>query len=197
MLEGLESDSEDLVLGVLLHDIGKPPTYEIRDRITFYGHVPLGAAMAEDICRRLHCSNKLTDSVTDLVAQHLRFIDVPNMRQSTLRRFLSQESFEKHMELHRLDCQASHGDLSIHEFCKNKLEEFRQEEKLLRPEPLLNGNDLIAMGLQPGPLFSEMLKRVEDAQLEEEIATTAEAKQLIRREFQDAFPSKKKKKSAS
>lgn len=197
MLEALESKEEDLVFAVLFHDVGKPPTYEVRDRITFYGHVQVGVALAEDICCRLRCSNELTDGVKDLVAQHLRFIDVPKMRQSTLRRFLSQDNFAKHMELHRVDCLASHGDLSTYDFCNVKLKEYRLERKALRPEPLISGDDLISMGLEPSPIFAKILKRVEDAQLEEEIATKEEAKKLVRQEFKQVFSPRRKKENES
>lgn len=143
--------SPTLALAVLLHDVGKPGTFAFGDRIRFDGHAELGARMAEEICRRLKLSGVQIQQVVRLVKDHLRFMHVRQMRESTLRRFLRTEGFEEHLELHRLDCLASHGDLSNYDFCRKKLSELDREA--LAPPPLINGHDLIALGLEPGPLF--------------------------------------------
>jgi tRNA nucleotidyltransferase/poly(A) polymerase len=153
-----------LALAILLHDIGKPPTFTVRERIRFDGHDHKGAEMAERVCRRLRLSSEETAEVVELVREHLRFIPVREMRESTLKRFLRKDNIGRHLELHRLDCLASHGDLTSYGFCLEKLEEFGQEA--MRPRPLLNGDDLIALGLEPGPVFSEILAQLEDLQLE-------------------------------
>ena len=171
----------DLALAILLHDVGKPPTLIVRDRIRFDGHDQKGAEMAEAIGRRLRLPVQQIEEVSELVREHLRFIPVQEMRESTLKRFLRKENVEKHLELHRLDCRASHGDLTSYHFCRAKLEEFSQEA--MRPEPLLNGHDLIALGLTPGPLFSEILSSLEDLQLEGKIATRDEALEWVRSHF--------------
>jgi poly(A) polymerase len=181
MLSLSENPSPELALGILLHDIGKPPTFEIRGRIRFDGHAEVGAELAAAICRRLRLSNELADTVVELVRDHLRFMNVREMRQSTLRRFLSKGNFADHLELHRLDCLGSHQDLSNYEFCIEKLGEFAQEP--IRPEPLINGHDLIEMGLRPGPLFSDILTAVEDRQLEGEISTREEALKWVRKNW--------------
>ncbi len=168
----------DLALAILLHDVGKPPTLTVRDRIRFDGHDQKGAEMAEAIGRRLRLSVQQIEELIELVREHLRFIPVQEMRESTLKRFLRKENVEKHLELHRLDCLASHGDLTSYDFCRAKLEEFSQEA--MRPDPLLNGHDLIALGLTPGPLFSEILSSLEDLQLEGKIVTREEALEWVR-----------------
>jgi poly(A) polymerase len=173
MFEEAEDLTETLALGVLLHDVGKPPTLTFEDRIRFHGHAELGAKMAGKICRRLRLSNSLTIQVVDLVANHLRFMHVREMRESTLKRFIRKKHFREHLELHRLDCLGSHGDLSNYDFCEEKLEESGQE--VIRPKPLINGHDLIALGLKPGPIFSEILGLVEDRQLEGTLTTREEA----------------------
>ena len=173
--------SPTLALAVLLHDVGKPGTFAIRERIRFDGHAELGAQMAEKICRRLKLSGAQIQQVVRLVKDHLRFMHVRQMRESTLRRFLRTEGFEEHLDLHRLDCLASHGDLSNHDFCRDKLNELDQEA--LAPPPLINGHDLIALGLKPGPLFSEILKRAEDLQLEGVLAAREEALSWVRKTY--------------
>jgi len=182
MLERMApASSFDFALSVLLHDVGKPPTFSIKERIRFDNHCQVGAKMSEEICTRLKLSRKQTEKVVELVREHLRFKDVRLMRESKLKRFLRGEYFSNHLELHRLDCLASHGDLSNWEFCKQKLEEIGPEE--MRPERLITGRDLIQMGYVPGPLFSEILTTVEDAQLEGNVKDREAALELIRRQF--------------
>jgi poly(A) polymerase len=190
MLEKMvPASSFDFALSVLLHDVGKPPTFSPpkasasggKDRIRFDNHCQVGAEMAEQICTRLRLSRKQTEKVVELVREHLRFKDVRLMRESKLKRFLRGEHFLDHLELHRLDCLASHGDLSNWEFCKQKLEEIGPEE--MRPERLVTGHDLIQMGYVPGPLFSEILTAVEDAQLEGRVKDREAALELIQKQF--------------
>ena len=181
MLDRMGMTSPTLALGVMLHDVGKPPTFEVRDRIRFNEHAEVGAKMVEEICRRLKSSNFEVEQVRELVRNHLKFMDVQNMRPSTLKRFLRTEGFEEHLELHRLDCMCSHGDLTNWAFCKRALEEMEPEE--IRPKPLINGYDLIDLGYTPGPRFREILSLVEDAQLEGQIKNREEALKLIEGTF--------------
>jgi poly(A) polymerase len=183
MLDRLdEKCSPTLGMGVLLHDVGKPPTFRVApDRIRFDGHVEVGTRMAEDICRRLRFSNDDTEQIAGLVANHLRFAAALRMKESTLKRFLRLSRFEEHLELHRLDCLASHGDLTSYEFVRQKLASTPAEQ--VRPQPLVTGDDLIAAGYQPGPRFKEILTAVEDAQLEGRLASKAAALEFVRRDF--------------
>lgn len=164
MLNMLDHPTTPLALGVLLHDVGKPPTFRIADRIRFDNHTEVGAVMAEVIGRRLRLSSDEIDQVMALVRHHLRFKDVFQMRPATLKRFARMNRFEEHLELHRLDCLASHGDLSAWRFVKDFLARTPPEE--LRLRRLLTGDDLIALGYPPGPRFAEILDAVEDAQLD-------------------------------
>jgi poly(A) polymerase len=179
MLEGLrKGTSKTTALGVLLHDVGKPPTFRVApDRIRFDQHAEVGTKMAEEICRRLRLSNDDTEQVCALVANHMRFGDVKRMKSSTLKRFFRLPRFQEHLELHRLDCLSSHRDLSLYEFVKEKLHSMPAEH--ICPQPLLNGNDLIRAGYRPGPQFKELLTAVEDAQLEGSIGTREEAFSLL------------------
>ena len=164
LLGQLENAPLTLALGALFHDIGKPPTFQMADRIRFNEHEKVGAAMTEKIMERLKYSREEIDRVVALVAQHMVFKDTRQMRAATLKRFLRQPHFDELLALHKLDCLASHGNLSAHEFCVEEL--TRQTPETLRPMPLITGNDLIALGLKPGPQFAVILKDVEDRQLE-------------------------------
>ena len=179
MLGLMENAPLALALGVLLHDIGKPPTFEQLDRIRFNEHERVGAALAESILTRLKYSNEEIERVVSLVRQHMVFKDAGHMRPATLKRFLRQPDFDAHLELHRLDCLASHGNLDMHQFCKTQREALSAET--LNPPPLITGNDLIALGLTPGPRFKIILKEVEDEQLEGRLASKEQALEFVRR----------------
>jgi poly(A) polymerase len=186
MIEGLPAGSSPtLAWGVLLHDVGKPPTYkpasQTGDRIRFDHHVDVGVRMAEAICRRYKFSNEETEQIIALVANHMRFGAVEEMRKSTLKRFVRLPRFEEHMELHRLDCMSSHRNLESYGFVRRFLEETPVEE--VRPQRVLTGTDLSEMGYIPGPVFSEILSAVEDAQLEGQIKTKEEAEEFVRKKF--------------
>jgi poly(A) polymerase len=179
MLESMREPSRTLAWGVLLHDIGKPPTFRIADRIRFDGHAEVGTAMAKNRLEELKASNEDIERVSSLVANHMRFKDVPNMRVSTLKRFLRIPHFEEHLELHRLDCLASNGRTDVYQFLQAKLAEFQVEQ--LRPRRLLTGDDLIQAGYAPGPAFKKVIELAETAQLEGEIETREQALALARR----------------
>jgi poly(A) polymerase len=174
--------SNTLAWGALLHDVGKPPTFRVApDRIRFDGHVEVGVKMAAEICRRLRFSKHETDRILALVDNHMRFADVQRMKQSTLKKFLRLPAFDEHLELHRLDCLSSHGNLDSYDYSQEQLRSLPPEA--VRPTPLLTGHDLIAAGYQPGPRFKEILSAIEDAQLEGRLASHDTAMEYVRREF--------------
>jgi len=181
LLEGMHNPTLTLALGALLHDVGKPNTFRIAERIRFDGHVEEGVRLTRQILGRLRFSNNETEQVEALVANHMKFKDLTQMRQSTLKRFLRMPDFLEHLELHRLDCMASNKRLESYEFARQKLNEFPDEH--LKPQPLVTGTDLIAAGYHPGPIFSAILGAVEDAQLEGRIHTAGEGLALVREMF--------------
>ncbi len=186
MLEQLPAGTPPtLAWGVLLHDVGKPPTFrsaaETGDRIRFDGHVEVGSRMAEEICKRLRFSHDDSQQIAALVANHLRFKDVGQMRVATLKRFLRLPRFDEHLELHRLDCLSSHRKLDAYDFVQRFLAETPPSQ--VRPERLLTGEDLKELGFAPGPVFSAILRAVEDAQLDGQVRSREEALELVLREY--------------
>jgi poly(A) polymerase len=186
MLDGLRQPSPTLAWAVLLHDVAKPTTFQKTDRIRFNGHAELGAKMAVQILNRLRSSSADVERVRDLVAQHLKFIDLRNMRESTRRRFLRQDLFPELLELHRLDCLSSHRNLDTYNECTRLLNELPVEA--LRPPRLLSGHDLMALGVPAGPAIGRILRLLEDAQLEGAISTPAEARALAAAELARPTP---------
>ena len=176
--------SMTLAWGALLHDVGKPPTFcRAPDRIRFDGHVVVGVAMAAEICRRFRFSNEETRQIVALVENHMRFMDTRRMKDSTLKRFFRLERFEEHLALHRMDCMAGSGFLENWEFARAKW--LAMPEETVRPKPLITGRELIAAGYRPGARFKEILRAVEDAQLEGTIGSADEALGLVRDRFGD------------
>ena len=176
-----DNPSIELVLSVLLHDIGKPSTYsfdEAAGRIRFNGHDKLGAEMSNQILRDLKFSNSIIEDVVQMVANHMTFKDVQKMRQSKLKRFMSRSTFSDEKELHRVDCLGSWGGLDNYDFLNEKMIEFANEPII--PAPLLTGKDLIEFGWAPGPNLGETLNSVQDLQLEGTLNSKEEALEWIK-----------------
>lgn len=176
-----DAPSLELALGVMLHDIGKPPTFsydEEDDRIRFNGHDRVGAEMAEKILRRLKYSNKTVEAACAMVANHMNFMNVQDMRTAKVKRFLSRPTIEDEMELHRVDCASSNGFTENYDFLRKKQQEFAAEP--LIPEPLITGKDLIDLGYEPGPDFKHILQAVQTEQLEGRVADRDQAMGFVR-----------------
>jgi putative nucleotidyltransferase with HDIG domain len=178
MLEQMPAGaSETLPWAVILHDVGKPATAE-RDpktgAIHFYGHEKIGAEMARAILNRLRFPKKQTEEIVACVRNHMQFKDVKQMRKATLRRLLLRETFPLELELHRLDCLGSHGDLSHYDFLLEQAEELKKKPAI-RP-PLLTGDDLIELGMKPGPTMGALLAEIREKQLADELKTSRQAK---------------------
>jgi len=188
LLEKLKpGSSSTLSWGALLHDIGKPATYQPPDpavpgdRIRFNGHVEVGVRMAEAILARLRFSNEDAEQIVALVKNHMRFGDIKSMRESTLARFFRLPQFEEHLALHWMDCSSSHGDLTLYNFACERFNAATPET--IRPKLLVTGRDLIAAGYRPGTQFKEMLEVAEDAQLEGLVTDRANALKMLRERF--------------
>jgi poly(A) polymerase len=185
MLEKLSSGSDELLpWAVLFHDIAKPVTAE-RDAKTgaihFYGHEKVGAEMARAILNRLRFPKKQIDEIVACVLHHMQFKDVKQMRKATLRRLLLRETFPLELELHRLDCLGSHGDLELYDFLIQQAEELKKKPAI-RP-PLLTGDDLIKLGMKPGPAMGALLNEIREKQLADELKNGREAKSWAKKQI--------------
>ncbi len=182
MLEKLPTNANDsLSWAVLLHDIAKPVTAERNaqtGKIHFYGHEKVGAEMAETILQRLRFPNKQIEKIVTAVRHHMQFKDVKSMRTATLRRLLMRETFPLELELHRLDCLGSNGNLEHYDFLVTQAEALKQMPAL--QPALLSGNDLIALGVTPGKKIGELLHEIRERQLADELKTAAEAKDWLK-----------------
>ena len=165
MLNQMDAPSAQLAWAALLHDVGKPPTLTTdTDRIRFNCHAEVGSDMATQILRRLRFGNDDIAFITACVRGHMRTMDVPHMRRATLRRMVGASTFPVELELHRLDCIGSHGDMDNY----NRLVAFRDEmaNEPVLPSPWITGHDILALGLTEGPQVGHWLRRAYEAQLE-------------------------------
>jgi poly(A) polymerase len=179
---GAASAHPSLPWAVILHDIAKPATVErdpVTGKIHFYDHEKVGAALAGRILQRLRFPKKQTDEIVACVRQHMQFKDVKQMRKATLRRLLLRETFSLELELHRLDCLGSHGALDHYEFLVQQAAEL-EKQPAIRP-PLLTGDDLIALGVKPGPAMGALLAEIREKQLQDELKTPRQAKAWARK----------------
>ena len=182
LLGHLDAPSETLAYGCLLHDVAKPVCFrQDGERVTFYGHTEKGAAMAEEILKRLKRGRAVWERVSYLVHNHLRHVQAPEMRLSTLKRFLREDGIDELLELTRIDALSSNGNLRYYQFCKEQLAALEVEE--IRPAPLVRGHDLIELGFTPGPMFAEILRQVEDQQLGGELRNREEALDWVKRNY--------------
>jgi poly(A) polymerase len=187
LFDHLEAPSPELAMGALLHDVGKAPTIvHAPDRIRFPRHARVGAEMADEIARRLRFSNDSRERIVALVENHMRFMDIRNMKTSTLKRFLRLESFDEHLALHRADCLSSHRNLDNWDFARERLRELGEEQ--LRPARLVGGRDLMALGWPPGPGLGRELAKLEELQLEGSISTREEALEVARADLPSSQP---------
>jgi poly(A) polymerase len=178
-----EKVSPRLVFAVLFHDVAKPVTAKVDEtgRIRFNEHDRIGAQMTEGIMRRLRFSGAEIEATVEMVKQHMVFKDAPKMRVAKLKRFMARPTFDDELELHRVDCESSHRMLDNYEFLLRKREEFANEPII--PPPLVRGDDLIALGLKPGPKFGEILEAVETRQLEGSLRSREEALEWVKRQY--------------
>ncbi len=178
-LSFLQNPTPVLAWSALLHDIGKPATFSHTDRIRFNNHGRVSARMAKNILRRMKSSRALMNDVYACIDNHMNFINVTEMRLSTLKKFLSRKTLGDELELHRADCLASHGNTDNYTFLVSKKKEM--DEAALKPKPYLTGKDLITLGFTPGPIFGVILDKVYDLQLDEKITTPEEARTWVKK----------------
>ncbi|MBI4358959.1 MAG: CCA tRNA nucleotidyltransferase [Candidatus Omnitrophica bacterium] len=182
LMDRLENPSLALAFGALFHDVGKPDTFSDEGkRIHFYNHPKVGAEMTRNIMTRLRFSNREITEVVSCVENHMKFANVREMRLGKLKQFVARDNFPTELELHRIDCLASHGQLDLFEFLKGKVKVFKEEE--LKPRRFLTGDDLIALGIKPGPVMKEILEEAYTLQLEGKMESHAQALDWARNRF--------------
>ncbi len=163
VLDHVPADDPVLSWAAVLHDVGKPPTFErAADRIRFTGHDVLSAQMAERMLRRLRAPRRWIEAVVEICRDHIRIASLPQMGKTKRERWLRTELFPAHLAFHRADCLGSHGDLHIYEFARRALAELPPEP----PPPLVSGADVLALGVGEGPMVGQLL-RAAQAEIEQ------------------------------
>jgi tRNA nucleotidyltransferase/poly(A) polymerase len=176
----LRRPSLTLAFGTLLRDTGAVKTSITPEEAPGRNNAEQSAAIAEAVCRRLRISNEEIGRIVSLVLHHTDFSRIHDMRESALKKFLWRPDIDEQLELYRVDRLSSRGDLELYEYCRQKIQEFAGETI---PAPLITGEDLIAMGYSPGPIFKKILEDIENLQLEGALHTREEALFHVRTAF--------------
>ena len=158
MLQLLQDPNFELAAAVLLHRLGEK---------------------VGGVCKRLRFSNHETDHIEWLVVHQHDLVEAPQLSQAKLKRLLSHPLVENLLALFRVETLATNSDLNSVVYCEEYLRNTPTE--VIDPPVLVTGDDLAALGMQPGPLFKELLDAVRDAQLNGEIETRDEAIELVKR----------------
>jgi tRNA nucleotidyltransferase/poly(A) polymerase len=179
MLNALERRTPLLVWSVLLHDIGKPLTaVRAPDRIRFNRHAEEGADAAAALLQRLRFSNADAADIVHCIRNHMRFMHVRAMRPARLRRLIGAPTFDAELELHRVDCLASHGDLENYTFLCAQRAAYAPRQAL--PAAWIRGEDVLALGVPPGPRVGALLRAAYDAQLDGRVSGRAALLEWLR-----------------
>jgi len=168
-------DNAVLAWAIVMHDIGKPATYAIgpKGNITAHGHAEKGARMAEELLPKLRFDTKTIQKVVWIVENHMKLFDFKNMKQASRMKLIANENFDNLLELHRLDCLSSNGDLSSYEFIKHIQSSTPISQ--IKPERLIDGKDVMAMDVKPGKMVGKILEEIADQQREGKITTKEQA----------------------
>ncbi len=176
--EGLVNNKV-LAWAIVLHDIAKPNTWSNEGgKITAHGHAEVGAKVAREILEGLRFDTKTIDSIVWIVENHMKLFNFKDMKQANRMKIIANENFDNLLELHRLDCVSSNGNLESFEFTKHIKESTPATQ--IRPERLIDGNDLIALGMKPGKDFKVILEGINDQQREGKVKTRDEALNALR-----------------
>ena len=172
--------AETLAFGVLFHDIAKPQclVVDADGRMTYYGHTEIGARMGAEILERLRRPRAVQERVAYLVHNHLRMTMAPRMRRATLKRMLAEDGFAELLDLSLLDTLGSSSYLGFYHFCRRAMASMSADE--IRPPRLITGEDLIAIGLPPGPAFKQILTEIDDHHLDGTLKTRDDALRYLR-----------------
>lgn len=165
----------------LWHEIGKPQALKLNNGKNFNGHEQLGSQLARHLGERLKMSRQDIQSIGLLIEDQLKFRSVFEMREATLKRWLAEAHFENSLALHRATALVSDGNLAFYEFCASRFQEARKGPASLAR--LIDGEDLIQLGLDPSPKFSKILRAVEDLALENKLKTKDQALEYVLKHF--------------
>lgn len=174
--------SKELVWATLLHDIGKPGTYEQKaDRIHFDGHAELSAQMAKQILKRFKFSKAEINKITWMIDHHMTIGFIPEMRRAHQAALFWHPWFEDLMKLHYCDEHGSHPpDLSLYETVMKLYHELKDQKLLGELKVFFDGKDLQKdFGLKPGPQIKEVLEALKMAQIEEVVQNKEEARRFV------------------
>jgi len=180
--------SLSLIFAAFLHDVGKPDVFnrDEKGKITFYNHAEKSAEIAQKICDRLKMKTELSKRITTLIEKHMTMYQIENMTKPKIYKLLFEamprgETSHELIRLNRSDLLGSiSGEKKWYDIARRNVKEFSLKSKNKEIKPFINGDDLIAMGLKPGPTFKRIIDKIRDEQIEGNILTREQALDRMR-----------------
>ena len=182
-----QSDSFDLRLAALMHDIAKPQTKRFVEDVgwTFHGHEDLGARMVERIGRRMRLPLSTIKYVQKLVRLHLRPMQLvdESVTDSAIRRLMVEagNEIDDLMMLCRADITSKNPEkvkqyLANFDMVEAKMQVVEEKDKLRNFQPAINGNIIMqTLNIPAGPQVGKIKKAIVDAILDGKIPNEEKA----------------------
>jgi tRNA nucleotidyltransferase/poly(A) polymerase len=184
-----------LRLACLLHDNAKPETYSSADgRIRFHGHDNLGAEKAVAVCRRMKLSRDTEKAITAVIKQHMRLFNLAapgGPSKNAMYRYCRDlgSALPESLLLAQADARATSQIMPKEKFTDTEkpmaaiLEYYYTKFLKAEARPLVNGDDLLKLGLAPGPRFREIIEAVKEKQAEGVLNTREEALKYLKQKI--------------
>lgn len=201
-----EMEEEEFIISVklagLFHDLGKAYTFEIKERITFYGHEKVSAELFKKMAESLRFKKDLINKVCNLIKNHMRPFHLLNEKEKGSLTLRAKRSLIRDVPYLKelfivcmADSYASQGPDKEPDYEKrlkiffHELFELREVlEKESQKKRLITGEDLIELGFKPGPLFKEILQDVEIQVLEKKLTSKEEALKYVKEKYSKEKP---------
>jgi len=180
--------SVTLIWSILLHDIGKPRTFHIDNRIRFNRHDHVSGEMAKTILKRFAMPKKLIERVSWIVAHHMMLGNIPTMDELKQIKWIIHPNFRMLMALLKADINGTvPKDMSLYKQLRRLEKEIRHRLPKKIPQ-LISGKVLIKkFHMKPGPAMGNLLEEVRDMQLIGEISTKQQAMDYVDRKLKKQY----------
>ncbi len=184
-MDSLASLSEEASLtlrwATLLHDVGKPKTFAVKERIRFDHHDRASYEIAYKMLSRLHFEKKIIDEVCWLVQHHMMLVPLLDMPEGRKMHWFLHPYFKDLLKLFESDARGTTPQhLEIVDQVRSLYESsIKRMSKI--PRPLLHGEEVMELlNLKPGKRVGEILDQVMEKQLEGKIKTSKQAIEFIK-----------------
>lgn len=182
-----KEDKLALAYSALFHDLGKPETFSIDKKGTphFYGHEVASKGKVSGITERYPFPKVLSQKIICLVENHMYVLNLShsNPTDRAIKRLIAKmgENLETGLILTWAEWREKGKDEEAYcQFLKRVIT-LKRELEFLRP--LISGQDLLDLGLRPGPIIGQILQKVHELQMEGILKTKDDALEFVKQNF--------------